>query len=90
MAGRGTEICKVPIFSENHMIGKTLEEAALEERTGADIIAVVDKGEFIISPDKSYVINDGTVIIALGTREQLEESACLANCQRNHVAVAAL
>lgn len=55
------------------LVGRTLAEAALGERTGALVIAVRDRAEgwFVINPSPGIRLAAGSVVIVVGTASQL-------------------
>jgi voltage-gated potassium channel len=52
--------------------GKTLREAQLRDRTGALVLAMRVAGEFTTNPEPEAVIEADSVLIAIGTAEQLD------------------
>jgi CPA2 family monovalent cation:H+ antiporter-2 len=68
----GTKIEWIEIRPESDLIGKTLREAELRQRTGVNIIAVVsaeDKAQMAAEPD--LVLRAHDVLVGVGTLEQL-------------------
>ena len=65
------EECMVWPHSDLH--SKTVEEAQVRKRTGANILAVrrSDGGSVVTNPPSNMRFEPGDVLIALGTREQL-------------------
>jgi voltage-gated potassium channel len=66
------EECKVAEGSDLH--GKTVAEADVRRRTGANVLAVRrrDQGTILTNPPADLQFATGDVLIALGTRGQLE------------------
>ncbi|ACF14015.1 TrkA-N domain protein [Chloroherpeton thalassium ATCC 35110] len=63
---------KVVIPADSLLVGKTLSEVQLHERTGVTILACKSPtGALNKIPSSSYKISANTQLIALGTREQL-------------------
>lgn len=58
----------------SRIVGKTLEELEIKQKTGAMILAVKQSsGKFNLQPGAKTTINNGDVMVALGTSEQLEK-----------------
>ncbi len=58
----------------------TIGEARIRKATGANILGLKrEEGKIVISPEASTVLYPGDVLIALGTRQQLEALAELVN-----------
>lgn len=63
--------CQVPESSP--LVGRSLREAHLRDRTGALVMAVRDSlGEFATNPGPEYRVCSGDVLIAVGTQPQLD------------------
>jgi len=55
------------------IVGKTLTDLKIKQKTGATILAIKQgSGKFNLQPGASSVINHGDVLVALGTSQQLE------------------
>lgn len=68
----GTKIEWIEIRPECDLIGKTLRDAAIRQRTGVNVITVVnanDKQQVAAEPDR--VLNAHDVLVGVGTLEQL-------------------
>jgi voltage-gated potassium channel len=72
------EECRVQQGSDLH--GKTVAEADVRKRTGANVLAVKrqDQGAILTNPPSEMQFEPGEIIIALGTHEQLQALARLA------------
>jgi len=53
----------------------TVGEARIRERTGANILGLKRGEDVIASPDAATMLRPGDVLVALGTRQQLEALA---------------
>ena len=71
--GADLEIAELPVQPGSPLIGRTLAEAQVGKRTGARVIGAWSRGEYLPAPGPETVIEAGTVLIAAGTRSQLEE-----------------
>ncbi len=76
--GGNMKICKLPVYPDNPMAGKKLKDLKVRESTGATIIAVFKKGHFIVNPPPSMIIEEASVLMAVGTEEQLKNMSSLA------------
>ncbi len=58
-----------------HLEGKTVAESQVRQKTGANILAIrrCDGGTVLTNPPSELRFEPGDVLIALGTREQLED-----------------
>lgn len=67
----GVSIVELPIYPKSPLIGKTMKNAAIREKTGANIVGMWKGGSltFIIRSDD--VIKDNSVLLAIGSNEQL-------------------
>jgi Trk K+ transport system NAD-binding subunit len=69
--GQDLKVCKLPVYPDNRMIGKSFEELKIRENTGATIVAVFKNGEFIVNPPASTVLKESMVLVLVGTSDQL-------------------
>ena len=76
--GGNMKICKLPVYPDNPMVGKKLKDLKIRESTGATIIAVFKKGRFIVNPLPTMIIEEASVLMAVGTEEQLMNMSSLA------------
>ncbi len=72
------EECRVREGSDLH--GKTVAEADVRKRTGANVLALRrhDRGAIVTNPPSGMRFEPGEIIVALGTHEQLHKLAELA------------
>ncbi len=74
---------EIEIMPNSSLVGKTLEEAAIRARTGANILAIIRPAEKrLIDWSPSLKLQAGDILIVLGKREQLEALAELAGDSR--------
>ncbi|NPA89877.1 MAG: potassium channel protein [Chloroflexi bacterium] len=74
---------EVEIMPDSPLVGKTLEEAAIRARTGANILAIIRPSEHrLIDWSPNLRLQAGDILIVLGKREQLEALARLAGDPR--------
>ncbi|WP_440952260.1 potassium channel family protein [Methanococcoides sp. FTZ1] len=69
----GCRIIELPIYSKSALIGKTLAQANVHERTGATIVGLRKGGQLTFNINPGDVIKENTVIIAVGSMEQLQK-----------------
>ncbi|NOQ48544.1 MAG: potassium channel protein [Methanococcoides sp.] len=74
----GYRIVELPIYSKSTLVGKTLLQASIENRTGAKVIALRKGGQLTFDIDRNDIIKNNTVILAAGTVEQLAKLENLA------------
>nr|WP_321498137.1 NAD-binding protein [uncultured Methanolobus sp.] len=69
----GVSIVELPIYPKSPLMGKTMKNAAIREKTGANVVGMWKGGSltFIIKPDD--VIKDNSVLLAIGSNEQLSK-----------------
>lgn len=65
------------VGTESPLAGKSLLEAAVRERTGASVIAVLRGGEALPNPQPTEVIRPGDTLMVVGDREQVSRFADL-------------
>lgn len=64
-------IAEFPVHSDSEVCDVPIKESRVRERTGAHVIGLWREGEFVGSPAKDTVINEGTVLLVSGSEEQL-------------------
>ncbi|WP_342305146.1 potassium channel protein [Methanolobus sp. ZRKC5] len=67
----GVSIVELPIYPKSPLVGKNMKNAAIREKTGANVVGMWKGGSltFIIKSDE--VIKDNSVLLAIGSSEQL-------------------
>lgn len=68
------ELTEMNIDKGSHLIGKTLAESEIREKTGGALIVGIKhtSGEVESNPRGTITLNEGDILIALGKREHLE------------------
>lgn len=70
---------EVPVPADSVLVGHSLRDAQIRDRTGALVLALRDKeGSFTTNPAPDTPISGGQVLIAIGTQAQLKNLAVLA------------
>ncbi len=65
------EIIEFPIHPESELIGKSLKESEIRKRTGCNIIGMWASGELSLNPKSTDIIRSNSILLAVGTDEQL-------------------
>jgi Trk K+ transport system NAD-binding subunit len=91
--GSDFELVELPVQQGSALIGTTLAESGIRERTGVNVIGAWLDGTFVPSPDPERRIGRNTVLLAAGHEDQLEALVDLAQAprrshRREHVVVA--
>ncbi|WP_246999425.1 cation:proton antiporter regulatory subunit [Halosolutus gelatinilyticus] len=66
------------VTAESSLIGKTLTESGIRQRTGVSIIAIQRGGETIQNPPPDVTIEEGDTLVSIGDRESHQEFERLA------------
>jgi Trk K+ transport system NAD-binding subunit len=70
--GDDFDIVELPVNRDSELVGQTLAESGLRERTGVNVIGTWIRGDFQSPPSPSARLDRSTVLLATGRREQLE------------------
>lgn len=66
-------LAEVPVAEESELDGPSLREAHIRDRTGSLVLAIRDSdGDFNTNPSPETKLTGGTVLIAVGTKPQLD------------------
>ncbi|MBN1621835.1 MAG: potassium channel protein [Endomicrobiales bacterium] len=62
------------ILGQSHLVGKTIAESSISEKTGLIIIAIKDMktGAYVYNPGPSYELKLGDVLIVIGNPDQVQ------------------
>ncbi|MFC6903943.1 cation:proton antiporter regulatory subunit [Halalkalicoccus tibetensis] len=77
MLGEGVILEWYTLAEDDPIIGQTLAEADIRERTGATIIAVERGEECVASPEADFILQTDDIVVAVGTRENQSELEAL-------------
>jgi len=69
----GLEIHQHTIPEKSSFAGKSLKEAEIGEKTGAAIVGMWKNGELTVNPGPDEEIWEGTILVVMGTKEQLSK-----------------
>lgn len=72
------EIEEIITSAGAQLVGKTLQDSGIKQRTGTMIIAIKRNEDIITNPSANDVIEAGDLLIAIGTRPQLAKLELLA------------
>ncbi|MFB6196508.1 MAG: TrkA family potassium uptake protein [Haloplanus sp.] len=70
--GEDFEVAELPIQRGSDLVGRTIAESGVRERTGVNIIGAWFRGEFESPPDPDATLDNGTVLLVTGREDQLE------------------
>lgn len=74
----GLRVAEVFLTSSSRLAGKTLKEAKIRTLTGCTVLGIWRDGEFVFNPSPEERLRSNSVILAVGTREQLNKLLSLA------------
>jgi Trk K+ transport system NAD-binding subunit len=69
--GDDFEIAELSIHRGSELVGETIAESALRDRTGANVIGVWFRGQFETPPSPDTPLDPGTVLLVTGREDQL-------------------
>ena len=69
----GVSIVEFPIYPNSQLIGNTIGSSAIHKRTGANVVGIWKGGTLSFNPNADDVIKDNSVLLAIGTTNQLSE-----------------
>ena len=70
--GDGFEMAELPIHRGSELLGSTLAESRIRERSGVNVVGAWLGGEFETPPDPETRLTTGTVLLVTGREDQLE------------------
>lgn len=77
--GGDMKVCRLPVYPDNPMAGRTLKDVGIRENTGANVVALFKNGDLIANPPASTVIDEATVLVLMGTGDQLKRAWSIAS-----------
>ncbi|MUV88987.1 TrkA family potassium uptake protein [Halapricum sp. CBA1109] len=66
------EIAELPLPRGSDLVGTTLAESGIRERSGVTVLGAWFRGEFVTPPDPDAMLTGGTVLLVAGRQHQLE------------------
>jgi len=70
--GDGFELAELPVHRESDLVGRTIAESRIRERTGANVLGAWLDGRFESPPEPDTEIGASTVLLAAGSDDQLQ------------------
>lgn len=70
---KGVHVTEFPIYLKSPLIGKTLKEVSSQRLTGARILGIWKSGNLSFNPEEGDVIRGESVLLAVGTSEELSK-----------------
>jgi Trk K+ transport system NAD-binding subunit len=70
--GDDFEVAELPVRRDSRLVGTTLAESGIRERSGVNVVGAWFGGEFVSPPAPDATITDGTVLLVTGRDDQLE------------------
>ena len=67
------EIGRYIVSRNSKVVGKTLYESQIRQKTGATILAIKKSNELYVNPSPDVVLREGCEIYAFGTKDHLEK-----------------
>lgn len=69
----GIHIVEFPVYLRSPLIGKSLKEISSQQLTGAKIVGIWNSGTLSFDPKEEDIVRENTVLLAVGTREELSK-----------------
>ncbi|SHG83035.1 potassium channel family protein [Halobaculum gomorrense] len=70
--GEDFQVAELLVHSGSPLVGDTVGESAIRERTGANVLGAWDAGEFESPPRPDRLIDEHTVLLVVGGESELE------------------
>lgn len=67
------ELAELPVHRDSDLVGRTIAESEIRERTGVNLLGAWFRGRFESPPSPDATIDGSTVLLAAGREEQLRE-----------------
>ncbi|WP_439026276.1 potassium channel family protein [Haloarchaeobius sp. DT45] len=81
---RDFEIAELSVQRNSEVCNRPLAESRIREQTGANLIGVWDRGEFTSPPSPDTALDEGTVLLAAGSEDQLAKLAEMTRSTKRH------
>ena len=82
--GEDLEVVELPVDRDSGLVGRTIAESRLRERTGVNVIGGWFDGDFESPPSPETTIGGSTVLLVTGRTEQVEELRSLSSSGLRH------
>ena len=73
--GDRLQLAEVPIRRGSRFAGMTLAESGVGEKSGANVVGIWARGEFIAAPSPNAELVDGSILLVSGRTDQLDRLA---------------
>ena len=73
--GDRLQLAEVPIRRDSRFAGMSLAESGIGEKSGANVVGIWARGEFIPAPSPDAELVDGSILLVSGRTDQLERLA---------------
>ena len=70
---KGVHVTEFPVYLKSPLIGKTLKEVSSQKLTDARIVGIWKSGNLSFNPEEHDVIRGNSVLLAVGTPEELSK-----------------
>lgn len=70
---KGVHVTEFPVYLKSPLIGKTIKEVSSQRLTGARIVGIWKSGNLSFNPEEDDVIRGNSVLLAVGTPEELSK-----------------
>lgn len=70
---RDLKIIEFPVYVDSPIAGKSLADIMIREKTGATIVGLWQGEQLILNPAPHTIIKEHSVLVVIGTEEQLNE-----------------
>lgn len=77
-AARVMELSWVTLAADSPLVGRSIRELSIRDRTGASVVGVMRAGELYPNPDAGYRFDAGDMVAVMGNTEQLEAFQAMA------------
>ncbi len=77
--GEDLEVVELPVDRDSDLVGRTIAESRLRERTGVNVVGGWFDGDFESPPSPTTRIGGSTVLLVTGREEQVEELRSLSS-----------
>ncbi|WP_435182654.1 potassium channel family protein [Halobellus sp. EA9] len=85
LIGDDFEVAEVLIHPDSELEGRTIADGEIGRRTGADIIGIWSRGEFVTPPSPATVLDERTTLLVTGHEDQVARLRELARSEaRRH------
>ena len=70
--GEDFEVAELPVQRGGELVGRTIAESGIRERSGANVIGAWVRGDFETPPSPELELDAGTILLVAGRQAQLE------------------